>query len=158
MAGRLVQSVQCSVEGSALIVFEDETSAQSSSLLIQSALLNAFLLKVPVEVELVGKTSTIQRVLPFPAVTQVEVQTPAAGEAVISRVATQRQASGADEHLEAFISVNGGDEKAYNVHDPSLQQCVLAAFGLGRVSKKFTLEFDAAVDELVSMTLSRPSQ
>jgi hypothetical protein len=105
----------------------DRERVESSSLIIQNALLPALLSGAkPVRLDL-ESGNVIQRVQFFalgdgPTIGFV-------GNHIISRIATQRGPNGTADHLEvALKKIGDNEETAFNIFSPFLQQILIAAF------------------------------
>jgi hypothetical protein len=109
----------------------DRERVVSSSTLIQKTLLPALLTRAPVQLDLVPDTNVIKRVNLFSLGDYPSTTNRFYGDYTVSRIATQRNSSGTDEHLEVTLKKIGDNEEfgsAYNVYDPLLQQLLIAAF------------------------------
>jgi len=124
-----VVTVEAFVGGASEFVVSQPSSdsliLSSTSLVVQEALLGAFLTEGLVKVELEGTTTVIRRVNLFEA-GPGRLFPPSTLR--VSRVATQRGPSGLD-HLEVcLVSGDNPEETQYNVYDPMLQRLLMAAF------------------------------
>jgi hypothetical protein len=133
-----------------------ENVVSSYSQVVQRALVSAFLTNASVLVELVPGSNVIKRVDPFePGRNR---RGPPGGDYVVSRIGTQRNASG-DEHLEVFLIKNRDPERAFNVYDPLLQQLFHAVFGADRQPPEFGelyVELDGAEIATVRLGAVQP--
>ena len=108
----------------------------TSSLVIQRALLSAFLTRAAVVIDLVDGTKEIRRVKAFEPGREQTPQFP--GPDRVNRIATQRNVDGED-HLEVFLIQGQGREEQVNVFDPLLAQLLTTAFDATRSDQGPTL-------------------
>lgn len=128
-----VRAIEAVVGGGFTVVLArsaaERAAYSSTSPVILAVLIGAFTTAAKVEVETVGQSMVIQRVPAFEAGDASPVPYP--GDYIVSRVATQREATGTD-RLEVFLSKPGdGNEVQYNAYDPLVQQVLMAAFTKG---------------------------
>ena len=131
--------------GSAFVLAKDQKRFvyTSTSAVIQSALVGAFLTRAEVQLDVIGQ-AWIKRVNAF-GPGSGPLMSP--GPFRVSRMATQRT-EGVD-HLEVFlVRPPDKNETAYNVFDPLLQQLFLAAF-LPLVPTGIGLDFDYTGNEAI---------
>lgn len=100
----------------------------TTSTIIQQALVPAILTQAKLSLILVEGSIILDRVYAYEPGPDLVRTLP--GNAIVSRIATQRgNLEGDDEHLEAFVKFDGDPkEYAFNVYSPTVQNLLLAAF------------------------------
>src|SRR5262245_2345171 len=124
----------------------------SWSVVIDRALLSAFLTEAQVVVELVDGTQEIKRVQPFEPGKGPSLRP--AGPYRVERIATQRNAEGLD-HLEVFLAKDQSPLGAFNVTDPLLQQLFTTAFDATRSDRGPKLDVTLSGTEVESARLGQ---
>jgi hypothetical protein len=116
-----------------------------------------------VQLDLVPDTKVIKRVNFFYLGDYAPTTNRFYGDYTVSRIATQRNASGTDEHLEVALKKIGDDNEfgsAYNVYDPLLQQLLIAAFTwtTDPVKKPLPIDVQFGDNQITTVTLGEKYQ
>lgn len=126
-----VTGIEAVVGGGSTFALRKDTAERlvltSTSVVVQAAMLGAYLTGGEVAPEQETDTSVIRRVPAFERGAGIYEYQP--GKYQVSRIATQRDGNGTGvDHLEAFLLDEQQQEKAYNIYDPLLGQLIMAAF------------------------------